>query len=239
MRRHDLRRFDIRLMISILSTFCIGSFIFLLLWMFNFLVIDLKFYLWTSYAVFFVIAAIVYFTTKQAKIVWTKPKTKKEITSTSKFKLDQGQSYLIKDKKKSRLRKVYRDAVIHGKKGMFVTRSNPKIIKKKLRLKDPLLLWLTEVDTNNAIDPVDIEELSYVIKKFLRKSTDTIISFEGIEYLTNVLPFKKVLHFIQDLRDEIALKNSNLLLRVDPGVLKFKELKLIEKEFVEWDKNGI
>lgn len=240
MRRQDLRKFDIHLMISILSTFCIGSFVFILFWITNFIIVkpaNLRFYLWISYTVFFLIALIVYLATKQPTIVWTKS-TGIEYNQKGKYTLENGQSYIIKDKKKSILRSIYKDAINQGKTGMYITRTNPNIIKKKLKPKNTLLLWLTEVDTNNAINPIDIEELAYTIKKFLSKSKNTIISFEGVEYLINVLPFRKILHLFQDLKDEVALNESNLLLRFDPDLLKKKELRLIEKEFMEW-KDGI
>ncbi|MBS3112520.1 DUF835 domain-containing protein [Candidatus Woesearchaeota archaeon] len=241
MRRQDLRKFDIHLMISILGTFCAASFFFILFWSFNFFIIkikDLTFYLWVSYGVFFLIALIVYLTTKRPTIIWTKS-VEGSLSTKCKYNLELGQSYILKDKHKSMHRSIYKDAIENGRNGLYITRTNPNLIKRKLKLKNTLLLWLTEIETSNAINPMDIEELSYIIKKFLQKTKNAIISLEGVEYLINILPYKTILHFFQDLRDEVASTNSNLILRLNPEVLKINELKLIEKEFMEWKPNAV
>jgi|GEM_PF-4262246 len=241
MRRQDLRKFDVHLMTSILSVFCLASFVFLVLWMTNFFTIagmDLKTMLWVSYSVFFIVTLIVYLATKQPNIVWVKPEAAKKIDSSMKYKVLPGQSFLFKESKSLTSRDAFADSVSHGKQGIFVTRSNPVVLKKEMDISNTQLLWLTEVETENAINPLDIEDVSYYIKKFLKNTSDPIVLLEGVEYLINILPFNKVLHFIQDLRDEIALRNAVLLMKLDPDLMDVQQLKLIEKEFSELNKNG-
>ncbi len=241
MRKQDLRKFDIHLTTSILSAFCIASLVFLMFWMFNFVTaknLDIKFMLWLSYALFFLIALIVYLATKQPTIVWELPKAGQQQTSEMKYKLEKGQSYLVKEKKPILFREVFKEATEHGRRGMFITRSNPLLVKEKMKLTNAFLLWLTEVEAANAINPLEIEELSYAIKKYLKSAKDSVILLEGIEYLINILPFNTVLHFLQDLHDEIAVYGGNLLMSINPESLKLQQLKLIEKEFGELNHAG-
>ncbi len=241
MRKQDLRKFDIHLTTSILSSFCIASLAFLIFWIFNFVTardLDVKFMLWISYALFFLIALIVYLATKQPTIVWELPKAGELQSSETRYKLEKGQSYIVKEKSPVLFREVFKDATAHGKKGMFITRSNPLLIKEKMKLTNAFLLWLTEVEAGNAINPLEIEELSYAIKKYLKSAKDSVIMLEGIEYLINILPFNTVLHFLQDLHDEIALYDGNLLMSINPESLKLQQLKLIEKEFSELNNAG-
>jgi signal transduction histidine kinase len=236
MRKQDLRKFDMNLMISVLSVFTAGSFIFLMSWFIGIFAVaqlDLRFMLWISYSIFFMAALIVYIMTKQPTIVWTKPESEKQLTSASKFKLEPGESYLLVGDSQSKARDVFTDAVTHGKKGMFITRTNPMIVKKKLALENSFILWLTEVEAENAINPLDVEDLAYTIKKFLKSAGDGVVLFEGVEYLTNVLQFNKVLHLMQDLRDEIALTSSNFLLNLVPDSFDKRQLSTMAKEFAE------
>ena len=62
---------------------------------------------------------------------------------------------------------------------------------------------------------------------------------EGLDYLVNVLPFKKVLHFIEDMKDEVALRDANLIVVINPQTFKPREIRLLERELNKIKKKSI
>ena len=66
------------------------------------------------------------------------------------------------------------------------------------------------------------------IKDFIHTQDDSIIMFEGLEYLTVHNDFSRVLKFIHALEDEIALHRSRLILAINPKVLGEKDRALLE-----------
>jgi len=220
-------------MVSIITIFSILTIVLMLLHeveVINAKTLNINFLLWSSYIIIIIITVLISILTRQTRITWTKPIAESDILEKGKYSLEKGKIFLIFEQKNEKAFDVFNDAITHNVQGLCLTRENPKIIKEKYQLEKTKIIWLTELKVDNAIDPTDIEEISYSINKFIKSASNGIILFEGLEYLINFSPFLKIMHMLQDLRDKILMKNIVLIIPISKDVLTKDKIKLLERE---------
>lgn len=116
--------------------------------------------------------------------------------------------------------------LLKGRKILVVARNH--IEYKKLDLP---VLWITKVEGENTIHPTRLAPLlQYLIETSDR---DTAIILDGVEYLILENSFESIFKFLTNLKDNLILKESTLIVRISPESMKKQELQLLEKEF-EW-----
>lgn len=145
--------------------------------------------------------------------------------------LESGAAYIIKEETPVKSYDFFVDLVTHGTEGFVITRDYPEKIKEKYNLTTVPIVWLTNIERDDAINPAELSKLYYEIVNALKKSKKNIvIILSGLEYLISQNDFKSVLRFLQLVRDQIIVHNSILLLPVSPMTFEEKELKIIEGE---------
>jgi hypothetical protein len=168
-------------------------------------------------------------------------------TLTPKYQLMYGSSYLIiEDGSGDGVKqgfKILRANLQKGASAIIVTRTYPDKIKKRYKLENVPMLWLSRTEGRTGkdkkqsdldfkvIEPTKLGALLEEIKEFIHKMDDTIVIFDGLEYLTVHNEFSRVLKFLHGLEDEIALHRSRLIVAINPKALDDKNRVLIEKEF--------
>ena len=150
------------------------------------------------------------------------------------FPLQFGMGYVIYEKNADESIIMLRNYVNRGEFGLLVSRRYPKQIKEKYDLKNVATVWLsTSEGEDNWIDPCNLSKLHHVISDFVRNSPVSIVLFEGFEYLMVRNSFSTALKFVQSLMDEIALRNSRLVLSINPDAFDKREQALIRRELIE------
>lgn len=232
MRRADLRLYDIRLIGWILGVFCTLSIMFFLFIYGNYIVpklIPVKLYLWGSYSIIAVTVIVVYALTKQTRYEWVRLTGAAEMIGKGKYLLEKGTSYLVKDETKAT--DVIIDSLVYKVPCLYITRTNPDILRQKYKqLSDANVIWLSELDAKNTLNPTEVEEISYCIQRYLEKTGPSIILFDGLTYMLNALPFQRLLHLVQDIRDHTAVKDGVLLFPLDPTIIDLVKLNILERE---------
>lgn len=147
-----------------------------------------------------------------------------------KYSLSPSTSILIKDRSFHENFNVFLDQVLHGRSGLCLTRTNPKRILQEYPLKRTPVLWLTELNVKDCINPADLEELGYTIERFIGTADSGVVYLDGVEYLTTYNGFLKTLHLIQDIKDKVSLVNSSLLIPVKSAAFETVQLRLLERE---------
>lgn len=161
---------------------------------------------------------------------YLKPAPEKVSKVKPKYELEKGSTYLLKEEAPVKSYDIFVDSVTHGGEGLLITRDFPEKVRTRYKLLKTPILWLTNVEKEYAVNPVELSKLYYELVSFLKKGKNTIVLLSGLEYLVAQNGFKSVLKFLQLVRDQIAIYNSLLLLPLSPLTITKRDLKFIESE---------
>ena len=162
--------------------------------------------------------------------LYVKPEAERVEESDQKFGLETATGYLVKEETPDSSYEIFKDWVTHGHQGLCITRDFPAKLRKKYGLEKTPIIWLSTSDTENTIPPQNLSALFYHIENFLKKSEHGIILLSGLEYLITNNTYPSVLKFIQLLNEQIALRDSVLIVPISPLTLDEKDLKMFERE---------
>jgi predicted hydrocarbon binding protein len=166
---------------------------------------------------------------------YVKPAAERVEETAKKFALETGTSYLMKEESPDVTYEVFQDYVTHGHQGLCITRDFPAKVRKKYGLEKTPIIWLSTSETENTVPPQNLSALFYHIENFLKKSDHGIILLSGLEYLITHNSYQSVLKFIQLLNEQIAIRDSILVVPISPLTMDEKDLKLFERELTPYE----
>jgi hypothetical protein len=150
----------------------------------------------------------------------------------TKYVMEQGVTYLIKEPKPDDSLKIFASLVKHGARGFCITRVHPKRIRKRFELGETPILWITtsEVSDEKCVHPSDLAKLNMAINDMLRNTENLVILLEGVEYLVTYNGFDSILRFVQVINDRIMVTNSRFIMTLDPATLDSSSLHILERD---------
>jgi len=165
-----------------------------------------------------------------------KPAAKETSAAGMKFELELGYSYLLETEDPSIAYNVFLDQITHGRPGMCIIREYPEKLRARYDLGDSTVLWLSyDRDINYAREPTNVPLIYSEVKNFLDSVDHGVVLLSGIEYMVSQSTFTKVLKFIQLLNENVAVRNSLLLVPVSPQALTQRDVKMLERELRVFD----
>jgi hypothetical protein len=150
-----------------------------------------------------------------------------------KFKLMVGGTYLMLEQKPVEIGqsfRIFKDYQRTGASGLIITREVPNTIRKKYNIKGIPIIWLSRSNHKKAITPTNLGNIIEEVKEFTMGKNNSIIMFEGLEYLIIHNDFERVLKFLHSLRDEIAVNDARLIISLNPKTLSKNKIALIKKD---------
>ncbi len=146
--------------------------------------------------------------------------------------LEEGRTYLTKEKKPDRALSYFRKAIESGFRPLYVTRQHPNHVLRAHAGKEIRVVWLSTTLGRDYIDPHNLNSLSNLISNFVADGSRAIILLDGLEYLMINNDFPRILNFLEYVNEQVAMKRAVLLLSVDDRAFEPKELALIERNTV-------
>ena len=143
--------------------------------------------------------------------------------------LEEGRAYLVKEKKPEKGLASFLRAIDAGWRPIYVTRQHPNHVVRRRGDKDIRVVWLSTTLGKDYIDPHNLNSLSNLLTNFVGDGPRAIIFLDGIEYLMINNDFARILHFLEYVNEQIALRRATLILSVDDRAFEPKELALIER----------
>ncbi|AIF69887.1 hypothetical protein PAP_07485 [Palaeococcus pacificus DY20341] len=118
-------------------------------------------------------------------------------------------------------------------KGLFVvSRMSQEDWEKKFEVKSDFYIWLSRVESPNAVDPSKLHVILEEAIKFMKnKGGEIVIYIEGIEYIMIYSNFNAVVKFLFSLKDHAIIGSSMLLLSLDPQFLEESQYSVLLREF--------
>ncbi len=141
-----------------------------------------------------------------------------------KYRLEEGNIYLVKEHDPSLSLEVIKDLVTVGYRGIIISRD--PMIKQKTYGTGVEFIWLTELPGERAF-PHGLKELEKKINTLPKHSFALI---ERLDYLISKNGFDKTLSFIYRIRELAFLNQSIFVLSIDPATINRRMLRQIEKE---------
>ncbi len=147
-----------------------------------------------------------------------------------KYRVQNGNVYLVEEKSLSMGMDVFQDLTACGCRGLILTRTPPNTIHEKWKT-DAQVIWLSKSETSEPTVPPEFRDIERLIEDFLMR--DSVVLLDRIDYLIFQKGFNECLNFIQHLAEVFYLSKAILIITLDPDVLDAKEIALLEKETME------
>lgn len=145
-----------------------------------------------------------------------------------KFRLEEGKLYLVEETTPTLSLELFKELLNVGYNGVIISRTPKKDFKKLIEC-DFDFLWLSEKGDENTLTP-NLNKIEHRIESFPNRK---IILFDRLDYLISKHGFKKVLTFVQSLRELAIISNYLIILSFDSLTLSNQELLLLKKETFE------
>jgi FtsZ-interacting cell division protein ZipA len=97
--------------------------------------------------------------------------------------LEQSVTYLVEEEKPDLAYSLFIAASAQGMRGMIISRTYPKNLRKGLNLGDVPIYWLTNAMSDDAVGPKDLERLTLTIKSFLEEREGQLVLIDSLEYV--------------------------------------------------------
>lgn len=148
----------------------------------------------------------------------------RELAESNKF-------LMVKEKRPDRSYRLFLSLLASGKNGLVVTRSHPDMVREEYRIEKTPVIWLAKQPGPDRIEPANLSILQHIVTDFLHKGQSTAVIIDSLEYIMENNPPDEVMAMLFDLRDEISVSDSALLLSIDPETMDEQQVALLEREF--------
>jgi hypothetical protein len=146
--------------------------------------------------------------------------------------LEEGRTYLTKEKKPERALVYFRRAIESGFRPLYVTRQHPNHVLRAHAGKEIRVVWLSTTLGKDYVDPHNLNSLTNLVTNFVSDGPRAVILLDGLEYLMINNDFPRIVHFLEYVNEQVAMKRAILILSVDDRAFEPKELALIERNTV-------
>ena len=144
--------------------------------------------------------------------------------------LEQSVTYLVEEERPELAYALFKKAAAQGMRGMIVSRTYPKNLRKSLDLGDVPVYWLTNAMSDEAIGPKDLERLTLTIRRFMEEGGGQVVLIDSLEYIITNNKFVSVLRLIQTIRDLVAVHKAVGIVSIKSSTLEPSKLASIQRE---------
>ena len=142
-----------------------------------------------------------------------------------KFRLEEGNIYLIKEAVPAFMIEVFRDILHVSYPALVISRQTEKELRSILD-GDFDYYWLAEKEGEKTFPP-NLGDMGRMIEDLPSKNA---VLIDRLDYLIFKNGFDSMLSFVQNMREIAYFHNHIIILSIDPAVLSERELALLEKE---------
>jgi len=158
------------------------------------------------------------------------PKREEPVPVPQKYTLRPGHAYLVAERTPELALRALADAVHHGRTGLVISRAPPDAIREDFDVAGVPVLWLTTSVGRNHVPPTHLDLLEDVVTKFAGQWGNSVVCFDGIEYLANYHDFGRVMRTLHAIRDAVTGKGGVLLVSTNTGSMEERETSILDRE---------
>lgn len=145
-------------------------------------------------------------------------------------RLTRGRAYLLELPSLERMLGSVAQETSEGLPALIICRTHPDQVRSRYGLMQTPFIWLAQSPGPDRVDPSNLQMLTHITTEFVRRGP-SMIALEGLEHLLLNNEPNKVLRFLGQLRDEVIVNGSILLVSIDPNTLTERQRAILEREF--------
>ena len=142
-----------------------------------------------------------------------------------KFKIEDGNIYLVSESSPTLSKEVFNDLIKVGYSGLAISRVPEEEFKREFDV-DFQFLWFSETENRNSLPP----QLNEVEKTIDRMQAKSVIWIDRLDYLVLKNSFEETLKSVFRWREIAYLNDLVVVLSVDPTTLPKHHIQSLEKE---------
>ena len=144
--------------------------------------------------------------------------------------LEESMTYLVEEERPDIAYSLFKSASAHGMRGMIISRTYPKNLRKSLDLGNIPVFWLTNAMSDEAIGPKDLERLTLAIRRFMEEDGGNLVLIDSLEYVITNNKFVSVLRLLQTIRDMVAIHKAIGIVSLKASTLEPARLASVQRE---------
>ncbi|OGS42268.1 MAG: hypothetical protein A3K67_05395, partial [Euryarchaeota archaeon RBG_16_62_10] len=152
--------------------------------------------------------------------------------------LEASMTYLVEEERPDQAYKLFTQLSRQGMRGMIVSRTYPKNLRKALDLGDTPIFWLTNAMSDEAIGPKDLERLTLAIRRFMEEGGGQLVLIDSLEYVITNNKFVSVLRLVQTVRDIVAIHKGIGIVSLKASTLEPTRLASLRTELEAYSTDG-
>src|SRR3989442_269924 len=126
---------------------------------------------------------------------------------------------------------VFGGLVPPGAEGLCIARKPPKMVAQDYGPERTPILWLSRVaNQKNCVRPSPPENVAMAVEHFISVGENPVVLLDGFEYLVSHNDFQSILALIHDLNENVSIRESILLIPLDPKALNEREFALVKRD---------
>jgi len=141
------------------------------------------------------------------------------------YKIEDGNLYLITESVSNLSRQVFIDLLELGYSGYVISSFPEAEFKNQIDIEFKYF-WLSETRNRNSLSP-EIKEIESLFKTMTSKS---VVFIDRLDYLILKNGFNETLKIVFKIRELAYLNNFVIILSVDPSTLSKYQIRMLEKE---------
>jgi len=149
--------------------------------------------------------------------------------------IQEGRLYVLRETKPERALALFHRMVDSGWRPLYITRQHPNHVVRRQGGREIRVVWLSSALGKDQVEARNLNSLTNLVTDFANEGPRGIILLDGLEYLLINNDFARVLNFLENLTQLVALRRAALILSIDKRAFEPKELGLIERNAINLD----
>jgi len=145
------------------------------------------------------------------------------------YKLRAGGSYLVFEKDQSRSLRLVRGNLKGGGHAIYVTRKPPGR-RIKGYLENGEFIWLSETGEGGSTRPTQLGLILEDLRSCIKSHRRTVVHLGALEFLIFHNEFDRVLRFLQNLEDDVAIRGAYMVISLDAQSIDRDHRMMLERE---------
>ncbi len=145
----------------------------------------------------------------------------------SPLELEEGKSYLIKEKDSELSYRLFDKNVKRTAPGLLISRQHPSRLEE--RFKNTRFVWISQTPGKDYYEPTALNSLTKLVCQFVEEKEKCIVLLDCFEFLTIHNDFEHAFKTLELINEFVMQRNAVLIIPLNPKALEPRHVSLLER----------